>query len=210
MEFWVSKDMTKEIREAEEFRKKQQLKEELIKKNLNNYLNIITKENYEQTKLQILEVIKDDINYQFIFTDILFHKVISERNNIEIYAQLIKELDKELSHKVSLKEGKEKDKNKKSNSIMRKQLLDKSRNIFLTKNDEAFDECIREKDPEKRKIIIKRLFLRNVYFITVLIKTKILSKKIIPVLVKNLFERFKNSHYEKLKIVYRSNNYYYR
>ena len=89
----VSKDMTKEIREAEKFKEKLDeidIKGELIKKNLNNYLNIITKENYEQTKLQILEVIKEDTNYQFIFANILFHKAISERNNIEIYAQLIK------------------------------------------------------------------------------------------------------------------------
>lgn len=107
----VSKDMTKEIREAEKFKEKLDeidIKGELIKKNLNNYLNIITKENYEQTKLQILEVIKEDTNYQFIFANILFHKAISERNNIEIYAQLIKELDNELSYKVSLEEGKKK------------------------------------------------------------------------------------------------------
>ena len=110
-EYRVSKDMTKEIREAEKFKEKLDeidIKGELIKKNLNNYLNIITKENYEQTKLQILEVIKEDTNYQFIFANILFHKAISERNNIEIYAQLIKELDNELSYKVSLEEGKKK------------------------------------------------------------------------------------------------------
>ena len=49
---------------------------------------------------------------------------------------------------------------------------------------------------------LKNFVLGNVYFITELITIKILSKKIAPLCIKNLFERYENAKGdEKLKLI---------
>ena len=204
MEQWARKDMTKEIKAAEEFKQKleETIKDDPIKRNLRSYLNMLTKDNYEETKKHILEIIKDNVDYQVKFLDVLFQKAVMERAYVEIYAKLCKELDKELPQKNPPKETKDDEKKKKSTSVMRAKLLDKCREIFQIKNNEKFDEYIKEKDPVERESKLKKFVLGNVYFITELIKIKILSKKIAPVCIKNLFERFENSKSEeKLKLI---------
>ena len=204
MEQWARKDLTKEIKAAEEFKQKleETIKDDPIKRNLRGYLNMLTKDNYEQTKLEILNVIKDNVDYQEKFLDVLFQKAVLERAYVELYAKLCKELDKELPQKNPKKEVKEGEKKKKENSVMRAKLLDKCREIFQIKHNEKFDEYIKEKDPIERENKLKKFVLGNVYFITELIKIKILSKKIAPVCIKNLFERYENiKNDEKLRLI---------
>ena len=204
MEQWARKDMTKEIKAAEEFKQKleETIKDDPTKRNLRGYLNMLTKDNYEETKSQILSVIKDNVDYQVKFLDVLFQKAVLERAYVELYAKLCKELDKELPQKNKPKEGKEGEKKTKSTSVMRAKLLDKCREIFQIKNNEKFDEYIKEKDPIERENKLKKFILGNVYFITELIKIKILSKKIAPVCIKNLFERYESlKSDEKLKLI---------
>jgi hypothetical protein len=203
MEQWARKDMTNEIKAAEEFKKnlEEAIKDDPIKRNLRNFLNMLTKDNYEKTKEHILEVIRDNVDYQCKFLDVLFQKAVSETAYVELYARLCKELDKELPQKNQPKESKEGEK-KKLTSVMRAKLLDKCREIFQIENNEKFDEYIKEKDPEEREIKLKKFVLGNVYFITELIKIKILSKKIAPVCIKNLFKRYENAEGdEKLKLI---------
>ena len=202
MEQWARKDMTNEIKAAEEFKHKleETIKDDPVKRNLRSFLNMLTKDNYEKTKEHILEIIKDNIDYQGKFLDVLFQKAVSETAYVQLYARLCKELDKELPQKNQPKEG-EKEK-KKLTSVMRAQLLDKCREIFQIENNEKFDEYIKEKDPEERENKLKKFVLGNVYFITELIKIKILSKKIAPVCIRNLFKRYENSAGdEKLKLI---------
>ena len=203
MEQWARKDMTKEFKAAEEFKQKleETIKDDPIKRNLRNYLNMLTKDNYEKTKNNILETIKDNVEYQEKFLDVLFQKAVSERAYVELYAILCKDLDKELPQKNPSKPKKEGDK-KKETSVMRAKLLEKCRVIFQIENNEKFDEYIKEKDPEERENKLKKFVLGNVYFITELIKIKILSKKIAPVCIKNLFKRYeKEEGDEKLKLI---------
>ena len=205
MEKWARKDMTKPIKEAEEFKQKleETIKDDPIKRNLRGFLNMLTKDNYEQIKQDILDVIKDNVDYQIKFLDVLFQKAVLERAYVSLYAKLCKELDKELPQKTAPKEPKEGEKKQsKTTSIMRAKLLDKCKEIFQIKKNENFDQYIKEKDPQEREYKLKKFVLGNVYFITELIKIKILSKKIAPVCINNLFERYEKSKTdENLKLI---------
>ena len=208
MEKWARKDMTKEIKAAEEYKQKleETIKDDPIKRNLRGFLNMLTKDNYDQIKQDILGVIRDNVEYQIKFLDVLFQKAVLERAYVALYAKLCKELDKELPQKNTPKEPKEtKDGEKKipkATSIMRAKLLDKCKEIFQIKKNETFDEYIKEKDPQEREYKLKKFILGNVYFITELIKIKILSKKIAPVCINNLFERYESSKADqKLKLI---------
>ena len=202
---WARKDMTKPIKEAEEFKQKleETIKDDPIKRNLRGFLNMLTKDNYEQIKQDILDVIKDNVDYQIKFLDVLFQKAVLERAYVSLYAKLCKELDKELPQKTAPKEPKEGEKKQsKTTSIMRAKLLDKCKEIFQIKKNENFDQYIKEKDPQEREYKLKKFVLGNVYFITELIKIKILSKKIAPVCINNLFERYEKSKTdENLKLI---------
>jgi len=205
MEKWARKDMTKEIKAAEEYKQKleETIKDDPIKRNLRGFLNMLTKDNYDQIKQDILGVIKDNVDYQIKFLDVLFQKAVLERAYVALYAKLCKELDKELPQKNAPKEQKKDEKKpKKETSIMRAKLLDKCKEIFQIKKNENFDQYIKEKDPQEREYKLKKFVLGNVYFITELIKIKILSKKIAPVCINNLFERYEKSKTdEKLKLI---------
>ena len=208
MEKWARKDMTKEIKAAEEFKQKleETIQDDPIKRNLRGFLNMLTKDNYEQIKQDILGIIRDNVDYQIKFLDVLFQKAVLERAYVALYAKLCKELDKELPQKNAPKETKEtKDgekKPQKQTSIMRAKLLDKCKEIFQIKKNETFDEYIKEKDPQEREYKLKKFVLGNVYFITELIKIKILSKKIAPVCINNLFDRYESSKADqKLKLI---------
>ena len=184
MEKWARKDMTKEIKAAEEFKQKleETIKDDPIKRNLRNFLNMLTKDNYDKIKQNIIDTIKEKVEYQEKFLDVLFQKAVSERAYVELYARLCRK--------------------KKETSVMRGKLLDKCKEIFTIENNEKFDEYIKEKDPEERENKLKKFVLGNVYFITELIKIKILSKKIAPVCIKNLFKRYeKEEGDEKLKLI---------
>ena len=201
---WARKDMTKEIKAAEEFKQKleETIKDDPIKRNLRNFLNMLTKDNYEATKEKILEVIRDNIDYQYKFLDVLLQKAVSERAYVEIYAKLCKELDKQLPQKSQPKEQKEGEKKQKPKSEMRKKLIEKCREIFQIKNNEKFDDYIKVKDPYERETKLKNFILGNVYFINELIKIKILSKKIAPECIKDLFKRYeKEKGDEMLRLI---------
>ena len=201
---WARKDMTKEIKAAEEFKQKleETIKDDPIKRNLRNFLNMLTKDNYEETKEKILEVIRDNIDYQYKFLDVLLQKAVSERAYVEIYAKLCKELDKYLPQKSQPKEQKEGEKKQKPKSEMRKKLIEKCREIFQIKHNEKFDDYIKVKDPYERETKLKNFILGNVYFINELIKIKILSKKIAPDCIKDLFKRYeKEKGDEMLRLI---------
>ena len=204
MEQWARKDLTNEIKAADEFKKQldEEKKKDPIKWNLRELLNMLTKDNYEETKKRIFDVIKEKVEYQEKFLDVLFQKAVHEKSFVKIYAQLVKELDKDLPQKNQPKEDKKDGVKKKSTSIMRTKLLDKCRAIFQIKNNEQFDEFIKVKDPSERENKLKKFILGNVNFITELINIQILSKKIAPQCINNLFDRYGNNKSdEKLRLI---------
>ena len=85
---------------------------------------------------------------------------------------------------------------------MRSKLLDKCKEIFQIKKIVNFNEYIKEKDPEERVYKLKKFVLGNIYFIAELIKLKIFSKRIAPVIINNLFERYESTKSDqKLKLI---------
>ena len=195
MEPWARKDYTKETEAAEENKKRfeENDKKDSIKKELRAILNIMTKDNYEETKNQILEIIKENIDYQEQFLNIFFIKAVLEKSYAELYAKLCKYLNKTLPQKT-----KKNEKSKNYSTIFRDKLVGKCREVFKTKN---FDEYIKEKEPKEREIKLKKFIIGNVNFITELIKIKMLSKKIIPDCIDYVFDRYEKEE-SCLKLIY--------
>ena len=196
MEQWARKDYSKEIKVAEEnkIKLKESDEKDTTKKELRELLNILTKDNYDDKKSKILEIIKENVKIQEQFLDIFFLKAIKEKAYGELYAKLCKYLNKELPQK-----SKKKEKAKNTSSIFRDILINKCREILKSKN---YDIYIKEEDPTERKIKIKKFILGNVNFLTELIKIKLLSKKIMPDCIEYLFDKYKNETDSYLKLIH--------
>ena len=196
------KDISKEIALAEEFKKKidEEASKDPIRFQITEHLNILTVDNYKQTSENIYEIIKDDIENQEKFLDVLFNKSVNEKAYVKLYAKLCKDFDKKLPQKSPKKD--DKNPKKKPTSMMRVKLLDKCRQIFKIENNEKFDEYIKVQDPVEREIKLKKFVLGNVNFIGELINIQILSKKIVSQCLNNLLTRFNDSNADKsLKMV---------
>ena len=204
---WARKDLTKEIKAAEAFKQKftEESKQDPIKKDLRNLLNILTHDNYKEIKEEILKLIKDSVENQEKFLDVLFQKAVLEKAYAKLYSKLVKELDKDLPQKSKKEKETETDNNKKDgkkvikkeHSEMRSRLIDKCKKIFQLDKNEQFDQYIKEKDPEERRIKLKKFMLGNVNFITELMKIKILSKKVGPDCIQNLYDRYQKGNQDK-------------
>ena len=203
MEQWARTDLTTVFKAAEDYKK--QLQEEsqkdTIKKDLRDLLNKLTPDNYNEIKKEILNQIKDSIENQNAFLDVLFQKAVMEKAYVKLYAKLVKDLDKDLPQKSKKKEKegeKEKEKTKKKEySEMRANLIDKCKIIFQIEKNEKFDEYIKEKDPVDRRFKLKKMIIGNVNFITELMKIKILSKKVGPDCLRNLYDRYQKEEVDK-------------
>ena len=198
LETWGRKDYTKETKVAEE--NKIKLKEfdekDIIKKELRELLNKLTKDNYEFLKDKILEIIKDKIENQEKFLDIIFIKAIKEKSFSELYANLCKYLNKKLPQK-SNKPKKEKVKN--TSSVFRDKLIDKCKKILKSKN---YDEYIKEDNQQEKIVKLKKIILGNTNFLTELVKIKMLSKKSIIDCINYLFERYEKDNDKILKTIF--------
>ena len=186
LEQWGRRDLTKEIELAEKFKQKLEIlrKEDPIKFDLTELLNILAVDNYKPVKQIIFEKIKDSIENQSKFLDVLFKKAVHEKAFVFLYAKLCKELDKMLPQKDQQKN------NKKPYSLMHSKLIDKCREVFKIDNNSKFDRCFKVNDPTEREIKLKKFVLGNVNFICELIKAQILSKKIVFPCIDNLLSRY--------------------
>lgn len=195
LEQWARKDFTKELKAAEENKKLiiEFDKKDNIKRELRGMLNILVKDNYNEIKKQILEIIKDNEEYQDQFLEPFFRKILREPSYSEIYAKLTKYLNKELPQKSK------NEKTKHPSSIFRIKLIDKCRD-FLKEKD--FDKYLDEEKSEDSKIKLKKYIKSNVNFLFRLIKIKMLSKKIMPEIANYLFERYKNENENYLKSIF--------
>lgn len=100
---------------------------DIVKDNLRELLNIISKDNFNIIKEKILEIIKKNLDYQKIFIDLLFQKAIMDTFFAKVYSKLCKLLDKILPQKCPSKLN---EKSKKPTSMMRVYLLDKIKKIY--------------------------------------------------------------------------------
>ena len=214
MEQWARIDLTKEIKAAEEFKQKlnEENKQDILKKDLRNLLNLLTHDNYQKIKEEIIDKIKNSIEDEDKFLDVLFQKAVLEKAYVKLYCMLVKELDnylvknpppkkadneKDKDNDKDKENKKEVKKGKKEHSEMRSHLIDRCKIIFQLENNEQFDQYIKEKDPEERRNKLKKFILGNVYFITELMKIKILSKKVGPDCLKHLYDRYQKNQTDK-------------
>ena len=200
---WGRKDISNEIKLAEKYKEKldEHKQKDSIKLDLTELLNILTVDNYEDTKKLIYDKISIDIKFQEKFLDVLFQKAINEKTFVTLYAKLCKELDNTLPQRVENNQNNGKT-NKKNPSIFRGKLLDKCREIFKIDNNTKINEYIKETDPYEREIKLKKFILGNVTFIGELIKNQIISRKNVFGCINNLFTRFeKEGGDRQLKLI---------
>ena len=199
LEVWAKKDYSKEIKAAEENKKKLDELNNIdpTKKQLRELLNILTKDNYEDIKKNILEIIKPNVDDQVKFIEVFFPKACMESSYVSTYAKLCKDLNKELPQKSKSKEdGKD---SKKTSSEFRSKLVLNCNKIFRGKN---YDEFIKVRNPDEYQLKLKKFILGNIIFITELIKVKLLSKKAGFQCITHLFHEYKSENDKVLKKIH--------
>ena len=202
LETWGRQDYTKETEEAENNKKifEEFGKKDVIKKELRELLNIMTKDNFEEIKLKILEIIKDNMENQDKFLEIIFLKSLLEKSYVTIYAKLIKDLNKELPQKKDKKNNSRK-KPGKISTIFREKLLEKCKNILKFEEKNFLNQLIKEENEQEREIKMKKIILGDALFISELISIKILSKKAGCECIDYLFKKYKEGNNKKLKLI---------
>ena len=184
----------------EEFKKSfnEALKDKNIEEKLNYYLDKINLDNYDFVRKEILELIKDSAELQDKFVDAVIKTSISKSPFCEIYAKLCKNLDKDLPKKS---EGEDKKaESKKGTSLMKINLIDKTRVLFTS---EKFEEGNKDEHKYEKDNRLKKNMLGITHFLIELIKVHILSKKVVSSCFQSLFSRYeKNKSDEALKAIY--------
>ena len=211
LETWGRQDYTKETEEAENNKRNFEEfgKKDVIKKELRELLNIMTKDNFEEIKIKILEIIKDKTENQDKILDIIFIKALLEKSYVAIYSQLCKELNKKLPQKIKKKSNNNsnndtnnntKKKKEKSSSIFREKLLDKCKNILKFEENKYIEEFIKEGNEQEKNIKIKKIILGDALFISELINIKMLSKKAACDCIDYLFKKYNERQNNKNKM----------
>lgn len=199
LETWAKKDYSKEIKAAEDNKKKFDENKNIdpTKKQLRELLNILTKDNYEDIKKNIIETIKSNVDDQIKFIEVFFPKACMETSYVEIYVKLCKDLNKELPQKSKSKDdGKD---SKKTSSEFRVKLIHKCKLIFQGKN---YNEFIKVRDPDEYQPKLEKFILGNIIFITGLIKVKLLSKRAGFQCISHLFQEYKSENDKVLKKIH--------
>ena len=189
---WGRKDYTKEIQVAEENKRKfeENDKKDNAIKELRGIMNVMTKDNYDEEKIKILEIIENDLKLQEQFLQIFYKKVIMDSTYIDLYGELCKFLNKKLHQKSS--------KNEKS-SIFREKLIDKCREILKATD---FNKYVDEEEQQEKENKIKNLNLGNINLLVQLVKVKILSKKIVPDCFNHMIKKYQIEENKFLKVIY--------
>ena len=199
LETWAKKDYSKEIKAAEDNKKKFDENKNIdpTKKQLRELLNILTKDNYGDIKKNIIETIKSNVDDQIKFIEVFFPKACMETSYVEIYVKLCKDLNKELPQKSKSKDdGKD---SKKTSSEFRVKLIHKCKLIFQGKN---YNEFIKVRDPDEYPPKLEKFILGNIIFITGLIKVKLLSKRAGFQCISHLFQEYKSENDKVLKKIH--------
>ena len=209
MQKWGRKDISNELEMAAKYKQKiEELKQkDPLKFDLRELLNMLAVDNYDDTKAQIFNKIKDDVEHQRKFLDVLFKKAVHEKAFVNLYAKLCKEFDKELTQRkeastTTTTTSSVLSPKKKMPSKMRSILLDKCREIFKIENNQKLDNYINITDIDEREAKIKKFILGNVNFIGELINYQVISKKIVFQCIDNLFNRYENGNDSLLKHIH--------
>lgn len=201
LELWSRPDYTKEIEEAENNKKIFNEKDKIdsIKKDLRELLNSMTKDNYEIIKNKILEIIKDKIENQDKFIDIIFLKSISEESYVGVYAKLINDLNKELPQKIEIKYNNKNKVRKKITTSFTDKLIKKCKEMMKFQEKKKYEEYLKENTEIENEEKIKKMILGNSLLICELIKYELLPKKSACDCIDYSFNKYNNSENSTIK-----------
>ena len=153
-------------------------------------MNTITIDNFNATKLCMMDLIYNNQENQGKFIEVLFKKAVTEKSYVKILLRLFIEVDRELS---LMDENLESSTNTKKppakTSTFRTKLLEKCKEVFKNEDQDELSMYANIKDPEEKLQRQKAFILGNVYFIAEMIINKILSKKVVNQCINNLFAR---------------------
>jgi len=197
---WGRKDVSKEEEQAKLFLEnlEKERQKDPLKNELTEFLNMMTVDNYDEIKQNILKKIRDNVEDQYKFLEVLFKKAVHEKAFVFLYAKLCKDLDKDLPQKSEKAQA---DKNAKVTTVpskMRTRLLDICKEIFKSEGNTKLDQYVKVTDADEREAKLRKFLLGNVNFIGELINTQTLSKKIVFGCLNNLFARVEKPDTEKL------------
>ena len=201
LELWSRPDYTKETEEAENNKKIFDKKDKIdsIKKDLRELLNSMTKDNYEIIKNKILEIIKDKIENQDKFIDIIFLKSISEESYVGVYAKLIKDLNDELPQKIEVKYNNKNKVRTKITTSFTDKLIKKCKEMMKFKEKKKYEEYFKEITEIENEEKIKKMILGNSLLICELIKYELLPKKSACDCIDYSFNKYDNSENSAIK-----------
>ena len=187
----------KEAKKTDEEYKKffdEALKDKDDNEKLKFYLEKINSDNYDFVKKEILELIKNSQEMQNKFVDEVIKTSIKKSPFCEIYAKLCKILDKDLSKKGN-------EEHKKSASLMKTNLIDKTRLLFTSEKFE--EEGNKDEHKYEKNNRLKKNMFGITHFLIELVKVHILSKKVVPPCFQSLISRYeKNKTDQGLKSIY--------
>ena len=181
IEKWSRKDLSEEIKKAEEYVKKMNIE---MSKNKNKYeiieiLNTITVDNYNEILNNLSNIIypinnfkkiKPEIllNNQFLFSEIIIEKAIMEKGYVKLYAKICFDLYQIFNTLLNQYPN---------NKLFYSENL---QSLIISECKQKFIDYqynINNKDNEEN-YLIKKKFLGNINFICELINTKLFSQKI--------------------------------
>jgi len=204
-----SKNIIKEIISPKNFKKQldKEIKKDLIKFKIIEYLNMLTVDNYKTISNDIYEIISEKVKNQVKFLDILFNKSIKEKLFVNLYAKLCKDFDNNLPQRFTPKSDDDnqiiKSKKEKTSSLMKKELLDKCRKIFTIELNKKIASYFIVQDTIERDTKIKELVLGNANFVMELIIIEVLPTKMVFQYLDDLLKRFYEEKVDKLlKMIY--------
>ena len=210
IERWSRKDVSKEIKEAEEYIKKMniEMSKDNFKYEIIEILNTITVDNYEEilNKLSIFiyqiknENYSNNINEirpeillenQYRFAEIIIDKAIMEKGYIKLYAKLCYDLyiilDKILDNYIDTNIQNQLFNGENLKSL----LIGECKQRF---NDYQYNDDIENENDSDLIFLIKKKFLGNINFIVELIDVKLFSQKIGFDFLEALYRNYKEKN----------------
>ena len=184
MNDWVRPNYKPEIEKAEKFinEYKQIIKDQGVKVEIKQSLSKLTVDNLILVHNEILTLTKDSIDAQKDFIDVVFTKATMERGYCELYSKLINKLSKSFTTEVPKESTKSLagiiKENKEEKVInFRSLMVEKVRSTFQKSKKDILEE-IHTDDAEDLENRLKQYTIGNVNFISELIQSRFLPKKI--------------------------------
>ena len=179
MNQWARKDMTNEIKIAENYIKELNLnmKKNTIKHDITSILNTLTVDNFNDVKNKLIDLLNGNNENKDKLIEVILEKCIIENGYVILYAQLCKELINYFESKNDI--------------YLKSKLIEACKNSFDKIENEIDFKIILD---DEQYYYQKKKILGNINLIADLIDVKILSQKIGFYCINSLYDRFSKSN----------------